>query len=161
MPPPCSRGITDFLSVNDSSAESDQTNIEDAVKGNLNVESAQQNVDEADREYSSAESMQQHVEDTTEVDKSDQSVVKPNSRNIVKDKKRGRPLKKGNVKKGASLPGQMANKMKVPNHQKKLKLGVEAKQKMNQMQKIQTETDLKFLLKSPTSKKGCGRMGRK
>ena len=94
--------------VNDSSAESDQTNIEDAVKGNLNVESAQENVDEAVREYSSAESMQQHVEDdvrvdasadseqkhvkdTTEVDKSDQSVVKPNSRNIVKGKKRGRP----------------------------------------------------------------------
>ena len=56
------------------------------------------------------------------------------------------------------MPGQMANKMKVPNHQKKLKLGVEAKQKpkMNQ-----TETDLKFLLKSPTSRRGRGRMGRK
>ena len=70
----------------------DQTNIEDAVKGNLNVESAQENVDKTVREYSSAESMQQHVEDdvrvdasadseqkhvedTTEVDKSDQSVV--------------------------------------------------------------------------------------
>ena len=73
----------------------------------------------------------------------------------MKGRKRGRPLKKENVKKGASLPGQMANKMKVP------KLGVGAKQKMNQMQKIQTETDLKFLLKSPTSRRGRGRMGRK